>query len=109
MFNLNSKLASISSHATSGWLTPRLQSVRPSFSKESGSLPDQEASNAFPPFHCWKTGLIRQYPSDYPTAILNFYRYLRKSAIPQWVSGQFSLSIIMFQKYLTLLGGGVLR
>ncbi|GEM_PF-7130094 len=111
MFSLNSKLASTSSHVTYGWLTSHLQGVRPSY--EGSSLPDQEASNAFPPFHCWNPCSIRQCPS-YPTAIPNFYRYLLKG-VPhrKAVSGQFSLCITIFRKYLmlskllSLLGVGV--
>ena len=79
MFNLKSKLelkanlASTSSHAMSGRVTPRLQSVRPSFG--GGDLLNQGASNAFPLFHCWNPCLTEQYN---PTAILNFYRFLLK-------------------------------
>ena len=78
MFNLNSKpetkagSASTSSHAMFGWVTPRLQNVRPSC--EDGSLLNQEASNAFQPFHCWNPCLIKQYLN--PTAVLTFSSYL---------------------------------
>lgn len=60
-----------SSHAMSGWVTPHLQSVRPSC--EGDSLLNQEASNAFPLFHYWKPCPIERC---YSTATLNFSSYL---------------------------------
>ena len=87
MLNLNSKpelkegLASISSHVTFGRLTPHLQSVRPSI--EGGDLLSQGASNAFQPSCCQEPYPIEQC---YPTAILNFYRYLlTRSATPKGI------------------------
>ena len=99
MLNLNPKpelkegLASISSHVTFGRLTPHLQSVRPSI--EGGDLLSQGASNAFQPSCCQEPYPIEQY---YPTAILNFYRYLlTRSATPikgirtVFINNQYSL------------------
>lgn len=108
MFNLKSKpqtrtdSALISSHAMFGWVTPRLQSVRPSY--EGGSLLNQETSNAFQPFHYWNPCLTKQYSSN-PTAILNFYRYLQKrSAIPyKGIRAVFITTINISSKYLTIL------
>ncbi len=65
-------LNSISSHATFGRLTPHLQGIRPYHLFKGSDLLNQEASNAFPPFHYWKPCPTKRY---YP-AILNFYRYL---------------------------------
>ncbi len=69
MFNQTSNLES--SHAMSGRVTPPLQRVR--FSFENGDLLNQGASNTFPPSCCQEPCLKEQY---YPTAILNFYRFL---------------------------------
>lgn len=77
MFNLTKTKqdsAAISSHAMYGRVTPHLQSVRPS--REGGDLLNQEASNAFQPFHYWKPCLIERFSSRSDTAFLNFYRYL---------------------------------
>ena len=74
MLNLNSNLiVLVSSHAMYGWLTPRMQDVRPYHIFKGSSLLNQEASNAFLPFHYWNPCLKEHC---YPTAILNFYRYL---------------------------------
>ncbi len=112
MFNLKSKLelkanlASTSSHAMSGRVTPRLQSVRPSFG--GGDLLNQGASNAFPPFHCWNPCLTEQ--SHNPTAILNFYRFLLKEKCHSCCAGIRAVFITgtnMLSQYLNLWEGGV--
>src|SRR5512139_3265280 len=111
MFNLKSKLeqkanlASTSSHAMSGRVTPRLQSVRPSF---GGDQLNQGASNAFPPFHCWNPCLTEQ--SHNQNVILNFYRFLLKEKCHSCCAGIRAVFITrtnMLLQYLNLWESGV--
>ena len=105
MFNQTLNLES--SHAMYGRVTPRLQSVRPSC--EDGDLLNQEASNAFP-LLCYQRPCLREH--YYPTAILNFYRFLscisRKChTIIHGIRAVFITRIYTIANYLTLSVGGV--